>query len=97
MHNIPHIIPYIFVWRVVNEECVLQQGTTALQTMLIESVQWVHKKIWTLSNKGSVGITNYIAPILVEDATSLDLLHQTNSANIPKRLKHGFQVPLIAT
>ena len=81
----------------MNEECVLQRGTTILHTirMLKESVQGLDKKIWTLSNRGSVGNANYIALVLVEDATSLDLLHQTNSANIPKRLKHGFQVPLI--
>ena len=97
MHSIPHIIHHIFVWRVVNEECILQQSTTAFETirMLKESVQGLDKKIWILKNRDSVGIANYIALVLVKHATSLDFLHQTNSANIPKCLKYGFQIPLI--
>ena len=92
MHNIPHIIPYIFVWRVVNEECVLQQGATAFETirMLKESVQRLDKTIWTLSKRGSVGIENYLSPVLIEHAKSLDFLDQTNSTNIPKHLEYTF-------
>ena len=46
MNCSPHIIPLIFVKRVVNEECVLNRGTTILQTirMLKESVQGFDKK-----------------------------------------------------
>ena len=97
MNNIPHIIPHIFVRRVVNEECVLQQGSIALQTirMLKESVQGFDNEVWSLCDKSSVGVANYIALVLVEGATSLELLRHTWSPNMLKQLKHGFQVLLI--
>ena len=97
MNNIPHIILHILVKRVVNEECVLQRGSTTLQTirMLKESVQGFDKEVWSLCDTSSVGVANYIAPVLVKGATSLELLRKTWSANMLKRLKHGFQVLLI--
>ena len=86
MNNIPHIIPHILIRRVVNEECVLQRGSTAFQTILMlkESVQGFDKEVWSLCNKSSVGVANYIALVLVEGATSLELLRQTWSANMLK-------------
>ena len=98
MNNIPHIIPHILVRRVVNEECVLHGGSIALETiwMVKKSVQGLDKEVWPLSDKNSVGVANYIAPILGEGATSLELLRQTWSASMLKRLEHGFEVILIA-
>ena len=98
MNSIPHIIPHILVRRVVNEECVLHGGSSALQTirMLKKSVQGIDKEVWSLCDRISVGVANYIAPVLVEGATSLELLRQTWSASMLKRLKHGFEVLLIA-
>ena len=58
--------------------------------MLKESVQGFDKKVRSLGDKSSVGVANYIALVLVEGATSLELLRQAWSANILKRLKHGF-------
>ena len=91
MYNIPHIIPDVFVRRVVNEVWVIRRGTSAFETirMLKESVQGLNKKIWTLTNKGSVQIAN-IAPILVKHATSLDLLHTISTTNILECLEYGF-------
>ena len=62
MNNVPHIIPHIFVRRVVNEECGLQRGSIALQTiwMLNESVQGFDKKIRSLGDKSFVGVANYM-------------------------------------
>ena len=98
MNNIPHIIPHILVRRVVNEECVLHGGSSALETiwMVKKSVQGFDKKVWPLSDRISIGVANYIAPILVEGATSLELLRQTWSASMLKRLEHGFEVLFIA-
>ena len=97
MNSIPYIIPHIFVRRVINEECILQRGTIAFQTIwtLKESVQGFDKKIRSLGNKSSIGVANYITPALVKGTTTLDLLHQTCSAKILKPLKYGFQVLLI--
>ena len=79
MNSIPHIIPHIFVRRVVNEECVLHGDSSALETiwMVKKSVQGLDKEVWSLGDKNSVEVANYIAPILVEGATSLELLRQT--------------------
>ena len=98
MNNILHIIPHIFVRRVVNEECVFHGGSNALETiwMVKKSVQGFDKKVWPLSDRISVRVANYIAPILVEGATSLELLRQTWSASMLKQLEHGFEVLLIA-
>ena len=98
MNNIPHINLHILVRRVVNEECVLQGGSSALQTikMLKKSVQGFDKELWSLCDRSSVRVTNYIAPVLVGGATSLELLRQTWSASMLKRVKHGFQVLFIA-
>ena len=98
MNNIPHIIPHILVRRVVNEECVLHSGSSALETirMLKKSVQGFDKEIWSLCDRSSIGVANYIAPVLVKGATSLELLRQSWSANTLKGLEHGFQVLLIA-
>ena len=92
MNYIPHIIPHILVGRVVNEECALNGGTTALQTirMLKESVQRFDKIIRSLGDRSTGGVANYIAPVLVKGATSLELLRQTWSANTLKGLEHGF-------
>ena len=98
MNSIPHIIPHILVRRVVNEECVLHGGSSSLETiwMVKKSVQGLDKEVWPLSDRNSVRVANYIAPILVEGATSLELLRQTWSASTLKRLEHGFEVLLIA-
>ena len=98
VNNTPHIIPHILVRRVINEECVLHRGSTALQTiwMVKESVQGFYKKIQSLGDRITGGVTNYIAPILVKGTTSLELLRQTYSAHMLKGLDHGFQVLLIA-
>ena len=98
MNSIPHIIPHILVRRVVNEECVLHGGSSALQTirMLKKSVQGFDKEVCSLCDRSSIGVANYIAPVLVEGVTSLELLRQTWSASMLKRLKHGFEVLLIA-
>ena len=98
MNSIPHIIFHILVRRVVNEECVLHGGSSALETiwMVKKNVQGFDKKVWPLCDRISVGVANYIAPILVEGATSLELLRQTWSASMLKRLEHGFEVLLIA-
>ena len=76
---------------------VLHGGSSALETirMLKKSVQGFDKEVWSLCDRISVGVANYIAPILVEGATFLELLRQTWSASILKRLKHGFEVLLI--
>ena len=77
MNSIPHIIPPIFVRRVINEECVLQRGSTALQTirMLKESVQGFDKKVRSLGDRSSAGVANYIALVLVRHLYScLDTL-----------------------
>ena len=98
MNIIPHIIPHILVRRVVNEECVLQGGFSALQTirMLKKSVQGFDKEVWSLCDRSSIRVANYIELVLVEGATSLELLRQTWSAGMLKRLKHGFEVLFIA-
>ena len=98
MNSIPHIIPHILVRKVINEECVLQGGSSALETiqMLKKSVQGFDKVVWSLCDRSSVEIANYIALILVKGATSLELLRQTWSASTLKRLEHGFEVLLIA-
>ena len=98
MNNILHIIPHILVRRVVNEECILQGGSSALETiwMLKKSAQGFDKEVWSLYDRISVRVANYIAPVLVEGATSIELLRQTWSASMLKRLKHGFEVLLIA-
>ena len=98
MNSIPHIIPHILVRRVVNEECVLHGGSSALETiwMVKKSVQGFDKKVWPLCDRISVGIANYVAPILVESATSLELLRQTWSASMLMGLEHGFEVLLLA-
>ena len=98
MNSIPHIIPHILVRRVVNEECVLHDGSSALETiwMVKKSIQGLHKEVWPLGDRNSVGVANYIAPILVEGATSLELLRQTWSASTLKQLEHGFEFLLIA-
>ena len=97
MNSIPHIIPDILIRRVVNEECVLHGGSSALETiwMVKKSVQGFDKEVWSLCDRISVGVTNYIALVLVEGATSLELLRQTWSASMLKRLKYGFEVLLI--
>ena len=94
MNCIPHIIPHIFVGRVINKECALNGGTTALQTiqMLKESVQGFDKKVRSLGDRSTGVVANYITPVLVKGVTSLELLHQTWSANTLKGLEHGFQV-----
>ena len=86
MKSIPHIIPHILVRSVINEECVLHDGSSALETiwMVKKSVQGFDKKVWPLNDRFSVGVANYIAPILVEGATSLELLRQTWSASTLK-------------
>ena len=98
MNNIPHINPHILVRRVVNEECVLYVGSSALETiwMVKKSIQGLHKEVWPLRDGNSVRVANYIAPILFEGATSLELLRQTWSASTHKRLEHRFEVLLIA-
>ena len=98
MNNIPHIIPHILVRRVVNEECILHGGSSALETiwMVKKNVQGFDKKVWPLCDRISIGVANYIAPILVKGATSLELLRQTWSTSTLKRLEHGFEVLLIA-
>ena len=98
MNSIPHIIPHILVRRVVNEECVLHGGSSALETiwMVKKNVQGFDKKVWPLCDKIFVGVANYIAPILVKGATSLELLRQNWSASMLKRLEYGFEVLLIA-
>ena len=53
------------------------------------------KKYGPSVTEHSVGVANYIAPILVEGATSLELLRQAWSASTLKRLEHGFEVLLI--
>ena len=79
MNSIPHIIPHILVRRVVNEECVLHGGSSALETtwMVKKSVQRFDKEVWPFTDRNSVVVANYIAPILVAGATSLELLRQT--------------------
>ena len=74
MNNIPHIIPHILVRRVVNEECVLHGGSSALETiwMVKKSVQGLDKEVWPLDDRNSIRVANYIAPILVEGATSME-------------------------
>ena len=64
--------------------------------MVKESVQGFYKKIGSLDDRITVGVANYIAPVLVKGATSQELLHQTWSARTLKGLDHGFQVLLIA-
>ena len=98
MNCIPHIIPHIFVGRVVNEECALNGGTTTLQTirMLKESVHGFDKKIRSPSDRSTIGVTNYIAPVLVKGVTSSELLCQNWCANTLKGLEYGFQVLFIA-
>ena len=98
MNSIPHIIPHILVRRVVNEECVCHGGSSALETiwMVKKSIQGLDKEVWPLGDRNSVGVANYIAPILVEGATSLELLRQTWSASTLQRLEHGFEVLLFA-
>ena len=54
------------------------------------------KKFSPPCDRISVGVANYIAPVLVEGATSLELLRQTWNASMLKQLKHGFEVLLIA-
>ena len=89
---------HILVRRVVNEECVLHSGSSALETvwMVKKSVQGFDKKVWPLCDRISINVANYIALILVEGATSLELLRQTWSASMLKRVEHGFEVLLIA-
>ena len=98
MNIIPHIIPHILVRRVVNEECVRHSGSNALETiwMVKKSIQGHDKEVWPLGDRNSVEVANYIAPILVEGATSLELLRQTWSASTLQRLEHGFEVLLFA-
>ena len=98
MNSTPHSIPHIFVRKVVNEECVVHRGSLALQTigMVKESVQGFYKKVRALGDKITVGVANYIAPVLVKGAASLELLRQTWSARTLKGLDHGFEVLLIA-
>ena len=97
VNNTPHIILHILVRRVVNEECVFHRGSTALHTirMVKESVQGFYKKIRSLTDRITVGVANYIAPVLVKGATSQELLPQIWSAHTLKGLDHGFQVLLI--
>ena len=64
--------------------------------MVKKSIEGLHKEVWPLEDGNSVGVANYIAPILVEGATSLELLRQTWSASMLKQLDYGFEVLLIA-
>ena len=76
----------------------IHRGSLALQTigMIKESVQGFYKKVRALGDRITVGVANYIVPVLVKGATSRELLRHTWSACTLKGLDHGFQVLLIA-